>query len=335
MQSAHRHAALRRRMWRPLLAISGGLVVLAACSPSAKPALPPPPAPASTGSTNSVPATTAGAAAGVPTGGQDFYVSLGDSYASGYQASGKGRGGTTRNGFAYQVPALAQAKGYQLTLVNFGCSGATVTSLRDRVGCNELGPDGTPYIGESQLAAAIGFLHSHLGHVALITVSIGGNDVIPCAFSSDPTACVVAATTRIRSELPGVVKLLRDAAGPATAIVGTTYPDIALGVYIGADPTLKGLARQSILAFKLLLNPALAQAYDSVGATFVDVTAASGAYGPFEETTTLEPFGTIPVPVARVCELTFFCDFQDIHPKTPGYRLIADLVIGALPVRRG
>ncbi|GAC1544675.1 MAG: hypothetical protein NVS3B12_33440 [Acidimicrobiales bacterium] len=334
MQTTDRHAALRRRVWRPLVAISGVLVVLAACSPSPKSVVPPPPTPATTGSTTLVPATTAGTAA-APTGGQDFYVSLGDSYASGYQASGKGRGGTTRNGFAYQVPALAGVKGYQLTLANFGCSGATVTSLRDSVGCKELGPDGTPYTGESQLAAAIGFLRTHAGHVALVTVSIGGNDVIPCAFSSDPTACVVAATTRIKSDLPGVVKLLRDAAGPATAIVGTTYPDIALGVYIGDDPTLKGLAMQSVLAFKLLLNPALSQAYDSVGATFVDVTAASGAYGPFEETTTLEPFGTIPVPVARVCELTFFCDFQDIHPKTAGYRLIADLIVGALPVRRG
>ncbi|GAC1587117.1 MAG: hypothetical protein NVS3B21_01740 [Acidimicrobiales bacterium] len=243
-------------------------------------------------------------------------------------------GGTTRNGFAYQVPALAEAKGYQLTLANFGCSGATVASLRDSVGCKELGPDGTPYTGESQLAAAAAFLRAHAGRVALVTVSIGGNDVIPCAFASDPAACISGAMTRVKADLSGVMKVVRDAAGPSTTIVGLTYPDIVLGAYVGADSTFKTLAMQSVLAFKLLVNPALSQAYESVGATFVDVTAASGAYGPFEDTTTLEPFGTIPVPVARVCELTFFCDFQDIHPKTPGYRLIADLVVGALPARR-
>lgn len=324
------HAALHRRPWQVLVALTGLVAVLAACSTGGRSAVPPPPPPAPTTSSSSTPVTTA-----APTGGQDFYVSLGDSYASGYQASGKGRGGTTRNGFAYQVPALAEAKGYHLTLANFGCSGATVASLRDSVGCKELGPDGTPYPGESQLAAATAFLRVHAGRVALVTVSIGGNDVVPCAFASDPAACISGAMTRVKADLSGVMKVVRDAAGPSTMIVGLTYPDIVLGAYVGADSTFKSLAMQSVLAFKLLVNPALSQAYESVGATFVDVTAASGAYGPFEQTTTLEPYGTIPVPVARVCELTFFCDFQDIHPKTAGYRLIADLVVGALPVRPG
>ncbi|GAC1529293.1 MAG: hypothetical protein NVS3B12_02370 [Acidimicrobiales bacterium] len=318
-----------------LVALTGLVAVLVACSTGGRSAVPPPPPPAPTTSSSSTPATAPSTSAVALPEGHQLYVSLGDSYASGYQASGTRMGGTTRNGFAYQVPALAEAKGYQLTLANFGCSGATVASLRDSVGCKELGPDGTPYPGESQLAAATAFLRAHAGRVALVTVSIGGNDVIPCAFASDPAACISGAMTRVKADLSGVMKVVRDAAGPSTMIVGLTYPDIVLGAYVGADSTFKSLAMQSVLAFKLLVNPALSEAYASVGATFVDVTAASGAYGPFEQTTTLAPYGTIPVPVARVCELTFFCDFQDIHPKTAGYRLIADLVVGALPVRPG
>jgi hypothetical protein len=40
------------------------------------------------------------------------------------------------------------------------------------------------------------------------------------------------------------------------------------------------------------------------------------------------------VAVARACELTYFCAFRDIHARTDGYRLIADLVARQLP-RRG
>lgn len=35
---------------------------------------------------------------------RQLYVSLGDSYASGYQPTGVGQGGNTRNGFAIRCP---------------------------------------------------------------------------------------------------------------------------------------------------------------------------------------------------------------------------------------
>ena len=94
------------------------------------------------------------------------------------------------------------------------------------------------------------------------------------------------------------------------------------------------LARFSIVAFKDIINPALKRAYASAGGKFVDVTEATGAYGPFEETTTLAPYGVIPVPVARVCELTFYCETQNIHARKGGYKLMADLIAASLP-RRG
>ena len=47
--------------------------------------------------------------------------------------------------------------------------------------------------------------------------------------------------------------------------------------------------------------------------------------------TTLDPYGSIPVPVAKVCQLTYACDKQDIHPTTEGYSLIADLIAAVVP----
>ncbi len=61
------------------------------------------------------------------------------------------------------------------------------------------------------------------------------------------------------------------------------------------------------------------------------MTRATGAYGPFLVTRD-RTFGQIPVPVATVCRLTYFCDGSfNIHMKTAGYRIIAALEAEALP----
>ena len=127
---------------------------------------------------------------------------------------------------------------------------------------------------------------------------------------------------------------LRRAAGPRVRIVGTTYPDVLLGLYAGGDQAAQSLAAQTVTAFRTFINPTLESAYAAAGGRLVDVTAASGAYIPLNRTTTLLPYGTLPVAVVRVCELTYYCAFRDIHPRTDGYRLIAELVARTLP-RRG
>ena len=263
---------------------------------------------------------------------QQLYVSLGDSYASGFQPMR----GNTRHGFAYQVPGLAARRGYRLALYNFGCGGATTTSILNRIGCPAaaLGPGGIPYPRTTQIAAAESFLRANRGRVGLVTVSIGGNDVTACIKASDPMACVTAGVARIKANVGLLARRLRRAAGPDVRIVGTTYPDVVLGLYL-TDEAGQNLAKLSVVVFKTLLNPALKSAYASGRARFVDVTAATGAYGSLEQTTTLTPYsGTMPVPVARACQLTYFCDQRDIHARTVGYRLIAALVAQTLPVRR-
>ncbi|MGO9343712.1 MAG: SGNH/GDSL hydrolase family protein [Acidimicrobiales bacterium] len=264
-----------------------------------------------------------------------YYVSLGDSYAAGYQPSGTHSGRTDTNGFAYQIPALAAAKGYDFKLVNFGCGGATTTSILSSVGCppSLLGPGATPYPTVTQAAAAEAFVRAHRGDVGLITVSISGNDVTPCASEPQPIECVVDAVKTINKNVSTLLTGLRSAAGPSVPIVGTTYPDVILGLYVSKVPSSRSLALLSVTAFKEVINPALKKQYASVGGTFVDVTAATGAYGSMKTLTDLPPYGTIPLPVAKVCELTFFCQYHDIHPRTAGYTIIAKLVVGTLPDR--
>ena len=280
--------------------------------------------------------TFAAQAAEAGKGPKRLYVSLGDSYASGWQPTGVGHGRNTRNGFAYQVPAIAARRGYRLALVNFGCGGATTTSLLSSKGCPPvaLGPGGRAYPRRTQLGAVTRFLRAHRGRTALVSVSIGGNDVTACTRAPDPVTCVGSAATTIRQNVTTIARRLRRAAGRKVRIVGTTYPDVILGAWVDGNATSQSLARLSVVAFQSLINPTLREAYASAGARFVDVTAASGAYIPFDQVTTLFPYGTVPVAVARVCELTYFCAYRDIHARTDGYRLIANLVARQLPRRR-
>jgi lysophospholipase L1-like esterase len=308
------------------------LLVGAACgsdasSPSSQAAGPP--APGSTPSASRTPAAP-------PTGSPDqIYVSVGDSYASGYQPTAPRVGSNTRNGFAYQVVDASKAKGYDLRLTNFGCGGATTVSVLESPGCREegLAPDANQYAPATQAAAAEQFLRDNRGQVALITVSIGGNDVTACGKAEDAVKCVSDAVGSIKTNLSRLLRGLRDAAGPQTRIVGITYPDVLLGDYLSPDPAKKRTAELSVVAFKSLINPALKAEYEAVGGKFVDVTDATGAYTPLTQTTELAPYGRIPVPVAKVCRLTYYCEFTDIHPRTEGYSLISDLVVGTLPKR--
>ena len=268
---------------------------------------------------------------------QQWYVSLGDSYAVGYQPTFT----TGKYGFVYQTVPLARARGYNFKVAQFGCGGATTESLLGKIGCKidparpfDV-PDFHPYPTTTQIAAATSFIRAHRGHIGLITVSIGGNDVTACAKSANPIPCIAAATARIRTDVTRITKQLRAAAGPGVLIVGTTYPDVVLGQWVNpGGASGRALANLSLVGFKTFINPALKAAYASGGARFVDVTAATGAYGPMSVKQYLAPWGLIPKPVAKVCQLTWYCTRQDIHPHTAGYSIIAGLVAGQLPRKR-
>jgi lysophospholipase L1-like esterase len=258
-----------------------------------------------------------------------YYVSLGDSYAAGYQPDPSL---SLLHGYTGVVVSLERARGVRLTLANFGCSGATTTSLLTSIGCPALARarNGPVYTKESQAFAATEFIAAHKGHIALITVSIGGNDIVPCAATATPTTCVSNALTTVSTNVTTLVKALRGVAGKKVPIVGLTYPDVLLGTWV-RPPVDQALAKQSVLAFGLLINPALKKAYTENGGSFIDVTRATGAYTALTKTEKLAPYGTIPVAVAKVCTLTWYCTKGDIHPHNSGYALIGKLIVASFP----
>ncbi len=253
-----------------------------------------------------------------------YYVSLGDSYSVGYQPS---RGATP--GYTVYV-----ARHTGLKLVNFGCGGATTTSILHTIGCPDVLPHTTglvTYPTTTQIAAADAFITAHRGHIGLITVSIGGNDVTACATQANPISCVTNAVKTITTNVTTLAADLRAAAGPKVPLIGSTYPDVILGSYVypkNPPPASSvDLAKLSVVAFKALINPALSKAYASSSGALVDVTKATGGYGSLTQTVRTRPYGRIPVPVASVCALTWYCAQGNIHAKTSGYTLIGKLYV--------
>jgi lysophospholipase L1-like esterase len=267
----------------------------------------------------------------------EYDVSLGDSYGAGYQPVASAQAGRDTEGFAYQVVGMAKAKGDNFTLRNFACDGATTATILRQSGCSLTapGPDAVSYPAQTQAAAADQFIAHHPGQIGLITVSIGGNDILGCAAATIFISCVTNALTTIADNLHQLLIGVRAAAGPTVPIVGLTYPDVFLGLYPSKDPEQKQLATVSILGFEHVFNPALSSAYAAAGATFVDVTRASGAYIPLTESRPSGSHGSTPVAVADVCALTFYCRLQDVHPTNSGGALIARLIVATLPAHGG
>jgi lysophospholipase L1-like esterase len=187
----------------------------------------------------------------------------------------------------------------------------------------------------TRVQAAVAFMRKHPGQVGLVTISVGGNDVTPCIPRSDRLACVRTAMKTVQKNVTTIVKRLRAAGGKTLRIIGSTYPDVVLGAWVRPDafgaqaPTI---AAESVTSFAQSINPGLRKAYASARGAFVDVTLATGAYGPFV-TTNNTTYGEIPVPVAKVCTLTYFCSRLGIHMTTPGYHIIASLEAATLPRR--
>lgn len=262
-----------------------------------------------------------------------YFLSMGDSYAVGYQDS---LGHTTHDGPADQLLPLARKRGYDFKLVNLGCAGATSGSMLTAKDCPTpaRAPGAAAYPGQTQVQAAVAFMRRHPGKVGLVTISIGGNDVTPCIPNSNRIACVRTAMQTVRKNVTSIVKQLRAAGGKKLRIIGSTYPDVVLGAWVRPEFGTSGptIAAESLTSFAQSVNPGLRQAYASAGGAFVDVTRATGAYGPF--TTVNNPtYGEIPAPVAKVCGLTYFCSRLGIHMTTPGYHIIASLEAATLPRR--
>ncbi len=180
-----------------------------------------------------------------------------------------------------------------LRLVNLSQSGATTTSMMQSY-----------FTSTSQLQRAELYLRAYRGSVALVTIDIGGNDVLPCTSgilsgTGTTTGCLATVESRMIANLHTILTGLRQAAGPGVRIVGMTYYNPFLGDWLAG-----GTARAGVIGSTQALeqlNGLLTQAYTQTGAQVADVEGAVDA----TDLSTLVPstWGDVPVAVTRACSL--------------------------------
>ena len=268
-----------------------------------------------------------------------YYVSLGDSWAQGVQPLGPDQADiNTKKGFVNSVYRSLRKRHRNLKLVNLGCGYSTTDSMINGTrGCFPR-VKGLPYRSTSkrtsQLTYAKRWIRKHRGRIRYITLIVGGNDISPCASKTDTNeiaSCIAEGIEEIRENLPVIAKGIRRAAGRKPVIVGSTYPDVALGLYVLRPGDGDDLASLSVDIFRDQINPTLRKAYRARKIGFVDATRGFGGYIPFDQTTRMEPYGVIPKAVANICRWAWFCEPResgpDIHLKTQGYRKLAQLVL--------
>jgi lysophospholipase L1-like esterase len=247
-----------------------------------------------------------------------WYLALGDSLAAGAQPNAAGRTLATRQGYANDLYALERRHLRGLRLKDLGCLGETTQTMIS----------GGPYCHYrgAQLTDAVRFIKTH--RVRLITIDIGANDVDGCAPGGVVSlTCLEQGVAAIKRDVPKIARTLRMAAGRKVQIIGMTYYDPFLAYYF--DPATRADAQLSVTLAQEV-NGSLEQAYRGAGERVADVASAFGTYIPFTQTTPL----TVPVAVAKLCELTWMCapppQGPNIHANTAGYQLIARTFAGQL-----
>lgn len=240
-----------------------------------------------------------------------YYLALGDSLSRGIQPTPTGELVETDRGYVDDLFAFYRLRLPGLRVAKLGCSGESTTSMIAGGSC--------AYAAGSQLAEAVEFLQTH--RVALVTLSIGGNNVDGCVGPGGiDQGCVTDGLNAVAVDLPRIVAALRAAAGPRVPIVAMNYYDPFLALW-RLGPAGQLIAHDSLQA-TTFFNTLLEGVYQQFRVPVANVAKA------FRTTDfTLVPAFDLPVNVLATLVWTWMGApppvGPDIHPNAFGYAVIA------------
>ena len=255
-----------------------------------------------------------------------YYLALGDSLSRGVQPDAAGASVPTGQGYPDLVYATLLASHPGLRLVRLGCPGETTKTMMHGGICRYSA--GTA----SQLAAATAFLRAHRGHVFLVTIDIGANDLEDCGNRPSLTqlASCIGQLPKVTANVAAILASLRAVAGPGVRITGMNYYLPALAEW--RSGLLGRATAQLSEKFAVAYDDLLRRAYGQAGITVANV------FGAFETTNFGDPvtvpgIGSVPRNVARICQWTWECAppprGPNQHANAAGYRVIADAILAA------
>ena len=253
-----------------------------------------------------------------------YYLALGDSLSQGVQPDAAGTSVETGQGYPDLVYATLLASHPALRLVRLGCPGETTKTMMHGGICH--------YSAGSQLAAATAFLRAHRGHVFLVTIDIGANDLEDCGNRPSLTqlASCIGQLPKATANVAAIVASLRAAAGPGVRIVGMNYYLPALAEWRSG---LLGRATAELSEkFAVAYDDLLKRAYGQAGITVANVFEAFETTN-FGDPVTVPGIGSVPRNVARICQWTWECAppprGPNQHANAAGYRVIAGAILAA------
>lgn len=263
----------------------------------------------------------------------NYYLSLGDSLSQGVQPDIHGNSVPTNQGFTDQLHSMLASLDPSLGLKKLGCPGETTTTMTKGGICGYKGDSLVSFTtpAGNQLAAAVTFLKEHAGHVPLVTVVIGANDVLPCAVASDPQGCLKGVLPTVQKNLTTILTQLR-AADPTGQIFGMTYYDPLLGEWLFGGAPGVALAKRSI-GFASTFRTVLVGVYKAFHVGIADVFNAFKTPD-MTDKITLPNGAKVPLAVGLICERTWMCapapQGPNIHANAAGYKVIAFTFLSAI-----
>jgi lysophospholipase L1-like esterase len=253
-----------------------------------------------------------------------YYLALGDSLSRGVQPDAAGASVETGQGYPDLVYATLLASHPALRLVRLGCPGETTKTMMHGGICH--------YSAGSQLAAATAFLRAHRGHVFLVTIDIGANDLEDCGNQPNITqlASCIGQLPKATANVAAILASLRAAAGPGVRIVGMNYYLPALAEW--RSGLLGRATAQLSEKFAVAYDDLLKRAYGQAGITVANVFGAFETSN-FGDPVTVPGVGSVPRNVARICQWTWECAppprGPNQHANAAGYRVIADAILAS------
>ena len=235
-----------------------------------------------------------------------------------------GRTRRTKNGYPDVLFRSERKRIRALKLRKLGCGGETALTLTEGGICEY---DENDPAGGSQLKAAEHLLKRRRGHIAFLTIDIGGNDLEPCAAGGVADyACVGRGLQALDRYLPRIARRLRRAAGDDVRMAAMTYHDPVLQSWLNGTDSGRTLAELSVGVIRMI-NDKITKHFSEQGFEIADVATDQKVYVPFSQTEELPPYGQVPVAVAETCRLTWMCAPRplgpNIHHNDEGHRRIA------------
>jgi lysophospholipase L1-like esterase len=222
--------------------------------------------------------------------GPNYYLSLGDSLAEGWQPV-PADGSATLDGYSNQI-ATDLASDIPLTLENFACGGATTWTLLNAMSCpaGDQANNGVAYPFATQVAAAVAFAQAHPGQVKLITISIAANDYSQCLADASPVPCVKSTLGSIKANIETIAHDLRAAVGPSGTIIAITDITNDIQHYL-TGRTGRTSAKEWLNEFKTQIVPTLQKAYAPSKVTLVNIISDIGSYISWNREVRYPPYG--------------------------------------------